>query len=39
VRFSFSLFDGALDAYTHYTLGIVQPFEAESLAHKGLQLF
>ena len=35
----FSLFDGALDAYTHCTLGIVQPFKAESLSHKGLQLF
>jgi hypothetical protein len=30
---------GALDAYTHCTLGIVQPFEAEFLSHKGLQLF
>jgi len=29
---------GALDVYTHCTLGIVQPFEAESLSHKGLQL-
>jgi hypothetical protein len=30
---------GALDAYTHYTLGIDQPFEAQFLSHKGLQPF
>jgi hypothetical protein len=30
VRFSLAFLMGALDAYTHYTLGIDQPFEAQS---------